>query len=357
MPDRPDPLLLSRRHALTLGGAAAASLAWPGFRRARADQAAQTQPAAALPYPNPRLQGAGYYRLSLGDVEVTLLSDGSFPFSPTHPTIGTNTTEANVRKALHDAFIPFDHVLGHVNALLINTGKRLILIDTGCGNPFGPTTGALRFHLTRLGADTRDIDTVVITHLHPDHIGGLITNAGTSWLPKARFVMHQDERAFWSANAPDLSKSGIPAQMQGFITGSAQTALQNIAGRLDLLSDKRTQLDPALAAYHTPGHTPGHLVLGLYGDAGQFGYMADLIHFAPVQFANPGWHIAFDTDPVQAADTRQRILAYYAEKRKPVSGAHLPFPAVGHVKNDGDAFAYVPVVWQWNPEASAPYQA
>ncbi|MEM1109856.1 MAG: MBL fold metallo-hydrolase [Planctomycetota bacterium] len=348
---RPDQPALTRRQALGLGGAAAAAALAPA-RPAAAEHHATIKPAPEL------TQGNGFYRLSLGDVEVTLLSDGSFPFSPAHPTIGTNASQEEVHAALRNAFVPSDHVLGHVNTLLINTGDRLMLIDAGCGETFGPTTGKLREHLSRIGADAGDIDLVVLTHLHLDHVGGLTTDDKADWLPKAKFVMHEAEQAFWSADAPDLSKSGVPEVMRPVLAGVAKTALANIPDdRLELLSEKRTQLDDALAAYHTPGHTPGHLVLGLYGEAGQFGYLADLIHFAPVQFAHPDWHIAFDTDPVEAAATRRRILEYYVEKRKPVAGAHLPFPGVGHVRAAGDVFEYVPAVWQWDTNASAPYQS
>ncbi|MEM9916344.1 MAG: MBL fold metallo-hydrolase [Planctomycetota bacterium] len=341
---------LTRRQALGLGTAAAAAALAPATRVRADDHAA---PVNAEPQLS---QGAGYYRLNLGGVEVTLLSDGSFPFDPA--AIGTNADPEQVNAALHHAFVPRDHILGQVNTLLINTGQRLILIDAGCGNSFGPTTGKLREHLTRLGADPGDIDLVVLSHLHVDHIGGLITDAGIDWLPNAKFVMHQAERDFWAAESPDLSKTGVPEEMWGFFVDVAQAAINNIpADRLELVTDKRTQLDDALAVYHTPGHTPGHLVAGLYGEAGQFGYLADLIHFAPVQFAHPDWHIAFDTDPVEAAGTRKRILEYYAKERKPVAGAHLPFPGVGHVRAAGDAFEYVPVVWQWDPAASAPYQS
>ena len=348
---------LTRRQALGLGGAAAAAALTPATRVAAEHHVTVLSETLGEPAPE-LIQGSGFYRLSLGGVEVTLLSDGSFPFEPSHPTIGTNASQEEVHAAFREAFVPADHVLGHVNALLVNSGDRLMLIDTGCGEAFGPTTGKLREHLARIGADTGDIDLVVITHLHPDHVGGLITGEGIGWLPKAKFVMHEAERAFWAAEAPDLSKSGVPGEMRAVLTGVAKGALANLpADRLELVSEKRTQLDDALAVYHTPGHTPGHLVAGLYGEAGQFGYLADLIHFAPVQFGRPDWHIAFDTDPVEAAATRRRILEYYVKERKPVAGAHLPFPGVGHVRAKGDAFEYVPVVWQWDPEASAPYQS
>ena len=97
--------------------------------------------------------------------------------------------------------------------LLVNTGDNLALVDTGCGEAFGSTTGKLRTHLARVGADPGDIDTVVLTHLHPDHAAGLITDAGIGWLPKATFLMHEAEERFWSAPSPDLSKSGVPQEM------------------------------------------------------------------------------------------------------------------------------------------------
>ncbi|MEM6394476.1 MAG: MBL fold metallo-hydrolase [Planctomycetota bacterium] len=348
MTDQP---ALSRRQALTFaaGSVAAAATLAPRTALAHPTTAPATQPTTT--------QGAGYYRLSLGNVEITVLGDGTFPFEPAHPTIGTNASEADFLQALDDAFVPHDHVTGHVNALLINTGKRLILIDVGCGQAFGPTVGFLRKHLAALGASTADIDTVVITHLHPDHIGGLLTDAGTSWLPNARFVMHEAEQAFWSADTPDVSKMGVPDDMKTGVTNAAKAALKVIGDKLDLISDKRTQIDPALALYHCPGHTPGHTLAGLYGDAGQFGYMADLIHFPAVQFAHPDWHIAFDADPEQAADTRKRVLDYYVKSRKPLSGSHLPFPGVGHIAKHHDAYAYVPAIWQYDPTASAHYQA
>ncbi|MEO1237483.1 MAG: MBL fold metallo-hydrolase, partial [Planctomycetota bacterium] len=355
----PATATLTRRQALGLGTAAAAAGLVPAAH-AVADDHLSTPATIRDPSADPAaFQGAGFYRLSLGDVEITVLNDGWFPIEPAHPTIGANVSADEVHGALRHAFVPADRVIGHINTLLVNTGERLILLDVGCGDTFGPTNGRLRDHLARAGAEPGDIDLVVLTHLHLDHVGGLATADGIDWLPNATFVMHEAERGFWSADTPDFSKSGVPESRIPTVVDVAQTALRNIpSDRLELVRDKRTQLDDALAVYHAPGHTPGHLVAGLYGEAGQFGFLSDLVVVPDLQFRYPGWHYGFDTDPVESADTRQRILKYYADHRRPVAGSHLTFPGVGHVRAepDTDGFAYVPAVWRWDPDASAAYQ-
>ena len=162
---------LSRRGMLTMAGAA---LAAPML--ARADD-----PVAAADFDliaDRQLQGAGFYRRKIGTFDVAVVSDGTFPFAPPFPTFGQNAGEEKVKAALEREFIKYENTLGHVNTLLVKTGKDVVLVDTGCGTLFGPTTGKLLSRLANAGVDAEAVTAVVITHAHGDHVGGLLGPAG-----------------------------------------------------------------------------------------------------------------------------------------------------------------------------------
>ncbi|MEM9295787.1 MAG: MBL fold metallo-hydrolase [Planctomycetota bacterium] len=288
----------------------------------------------------------GVFTFDVESIRVSVIHDGWFPFQPAHPTIGTNAPAEEVHQALWDNFIPPGEAIGDVHAVVIQTGDRLVLVDTGCGAAFGPNAGNLLSHLRTFGAEPGDVDTLVLTHLHPDHVGGLFVEPNTTWLPKARLVLHEAEHAFWIGE-PDFAKSGVPDAMRPAMTQAARGALQFFEGRTDLANERFTPIAPGLELRHIPGHTPGHCGIEISDEKASAFFVADLIHCAPVQFAHPDWHIAFDTDPERAADTRVRVLDEAASGRTLVFGSHLPFPALGHVKKTGDEqYDWRPAIWR-----------
>lgn len=339
---------LSRRQALlTAGGALIGA---PALARvARGDERASSQiGAGGTALADSIMQGAGVYRRSVGDILVCLISDGTFPMTPPFPTFGANAGEEQVRAALEHAFIRPEATLGHVNTLLIRSGDDVVLVDTGCGALFGPSTGKLVAHLANAGVQPRDVTVVVLTHLHPDHIGGLLGPTGVELFPSAQYLVHEAERAFWAGGNPDFSKSGVPEAMRASMAQGAAGLLKAMEPRLKLIGDQNLRIAEGVQAVAAPGHTPGHIGLHVTGGrADQLLYIADAVHHHAIVMPNPDWYVAFDTDRDAAVAARRALLDMAASEKLLVSGAHLPFPGFGHVRKNGSGYDWVPVVWEW----------
>jgi glyoxylase-like metal-dependent hydrolase (beta-lactamase superfamily II) len=290
-------------------------------------------------------QGAGFYKFKIGDIEAALVSDGSFLFAPPYPLFGANATKEKVDEALKAAFVSPEHVPAQVNTLLLRVGKEIVLIDSGCGNAFGPTTGKLLPNLAAAGVQPDEVTVVIVTHAHPDHVCGL-HNSGKPVFRNARYFAHKDEIAFWTAPHVDLSRSTAPAEMKKGLVNEAVWAFKAMEGKLEPFENKKRIIE-GIEIVAAPGHTPGHSGLLIASGDSQLLYVTDAAHHAAINFAHPDWHVAFDADPVEAAKSRRALLDRAAADRVLVSGAHLPFPAVGHVRAKDNAFEWVPAVWEW----------
>jgi glyoxylase-like metal-dependent hydrolase (beta-lactamase superfamily II) len=310
----------SRRDALKWAGAAgvAGALSLPAVAEA------QTKPAAAAA----SLHGAGFYKTQVGDLELIVVSDGHFMFSPPEAVFGSNVGKAAVHQALEEAFVSPKEVIAHLNTLLIRTPSDLVLVDTGSGGKMGPTTGKLQAHLANAGIKPTDITAVLLTHAHPDHFGGLSKQA----FPNAEFLIAQTEYDFWTGDNPDLSKSGLPIDARpGMVSMTSKLLKDNTWTKFD----GEKEIKPKIRVIPAPGGT------------NQFYYVTDAAHHFAINLPHPDYYVAFDVNPEQAIETRKTILDRAAADKLLVAGAHLPFPAVGHVKKTGDAFAWVPAVWKW----------
>ena len=335
----PDAHLLSRRFAFKVAGLAGATVALRD-RIAVADAPA-TKP-AALP------QGAGFYRTHVGEFEVTVISDGGLPQSPPFPTWGANAGKEAVEAALRDAFIDPADMVGQVNALLVRNGTGpYTLIDTGTGKLFGPGLGFVKSNLAAAGVSADDIATVVFTHLHPDHAGGAIGDGGPVF-PRAKYLVHKAERDFWAGEKPDFSKCGASEELVAMVTGAAKKVLAALGPVLQTFDGPEHEIAPGIVAQHLPGHTPGHCGIRLTSGDAKLLYLADSAHSAVLSFGHPDWHLTFDTDRDAGVATRKAVYAKVAEERLLISGAHLPFPSLGHLKKAGDGFDYVPTPWRWS---------
>lgn len=322
---------VSRRRALQ---AVAAGGLLSMFAGARPAVAALRQD---QPLPDADLQGAGFYRTNVGDIELTLISDGGFSMVPGQlfPKVGS----ADIESAAKSAHISAQQVAGHVNSLLIRTGGDVVLIDAGCGNAFGPAAGKLVRNLARAGVKPADVTHVVITHAHPDHIGGI------GAFSSSKVFISEPELKFWRNGAP-MPDSLLPDDFRQGMTAGANAAIDSLGDRLAAVA-AGAEVAPGVSLIPAFGHTPGHVAVRVASGAEQFIYLTDAVHLPALQWQHPEWHVLFDADPAMAAATRKKILDMVSADGVRVAGAHLPFPAIGFVDRSGDRFAWVPEIWTW----------
>jgi glyoxylase-like metal-dependent hydrolase (beta-lactamase superfamily II) len=283
-----------------------------------------------------KTQAPGYYRLMLGDFEVTALSDGTLPLPLA--SILTNTTPAKTNAALERAHLK-DPVETSVNAYLVNTGTRLVLIDAGAGNLFGPTLGNLVANLKAAGYEPEQVDEIYITHLHGDHVGGLVAGDQREF-PNAVVRADRRDADFWlsQANMDRATADDKPA-----FAGAMASLNPYVAADRFKPFDGDTELVPGVRAVAARGHTPGHTIYVVDSNGQKLALWGDLMHVAAVQFAEPGVTIKFDTDSRAAAAERRKAYADAAKNGYRVGAAHIPFPGLGYVRAEGKGYAWLPV--------------
>ncbi len=286
--------------------------------------------------PMVKTQAPGYYRIMLGEFEVTAISDGTVKL-PVKDLL--NAPSAKVDAALQKNFISHP-VETSVNAYLINTGSKLVLVDTGAAGLFGPTLGNLLANLKAAGYQPEQVDEIYITHMHPDHVGGLM-NGNAMAFPNATLRIDKADTDFWLDEA---KMKAAPKDAQGFFQGAMASVNPYVAAGKLKTFEGGTELVPGIKALAAHGHTAGHTVYAVESKGEKLMLWGDLMHVAAVQFDDPSVTIKFDTETKAAA--RQRVKAYTdaAKNGYLVGGAHLAFPGMGHVrKAAGKGFTWVPV--------------
>ena len=286
--------------------------------------------------PQVKTQATGYFRMMLGDFEVTALSDGTVAL-PVDKLL-TGTTAAKTQKTLARSFLkaPLDT---SVNGYLVNTGTKLVLIDTGAAGLFGPTLGNLITNLKAAGYQPEQVDEIYITHMHADHVGGLMA-ADKLAFPNANVRADKHDADFWLSQA-NLDKA--PADAKGFFQGAMASLNPYVAAGKFKPFDGDTELVPGIRAVATRGHTPGHSIYKVESQGQTLVLWGDLMHVAAVQFAEPGVTIQFDTDSKSAAVQRKRAYAEAAKNGYLVGSAHISFPGLGHLRVLGKGYEWLPV--------------
>ena len=267
----------------------------------------------------------GVARRAVGDSEIVALLDGRIALQP---ELFAGASDDDIA-----ALIAGDAVDGYINAFVVVTPNGTVMIDAGAGAAIGPSAGKLLARLEAAGVDPSDIGTLYVTHLHPDHIGGLV-GEGAFALPNAEMVLHERERAFWFDDEM-MAQSGEDAA-PFFL--AARAAVESFGERVATFSG--STVPGPLEAMELFGHTPGHTGFTLADGDDALLLWGDIVHAPAVQFPRPEVTIAFDVDPPEAEATRQRVLDMTATDGVAVGGMHLVFPALGTVTRSGNAYAF-----------------
>ncbi len=307
-----------------LAGCALAVLAAAGLSLTTARAAA----------PLVKSQAPGYYRMMLGDFEITALSDGTFPLKVSE--VITGIAPKDLEAALSRSFLG-DTIEESVNGFLVNTGSKLVLIDTGAGVYFGPTLGKLLANLKASGYRPDQVDEIYITHMHNDHIGGLVLD-GKAAFPNAIVRANQKEADYWLSKA---ARDAAPKDAQDDFDAAMKAVQPYVAaGRFKPFSGEAT-LVPGIRALPSPGHTPGHTLYLAESKGQTLMFWGDTMHVAALQFPDPSLTDRYDADTGAGTAQRQKIFADVAAHRYWIAGAHLSFPGLGHLRAAGTGYVYV----------------
>jgi glyoxylase-like metal-dependent hydrolase (beta-lactamase superfamily II) len=320
-----DKVSFSRRGLLT-GASAIAAAGTLGLGSSPA-QAYAPMPTDQAPY---------LYRFKLGDSQATIVSDGILPLGD--PTANfSNITKEEIQKELRDNYLPLDKIVLQQNVLVLNQGGKTIVFDTGMGGLklFGPTTGQLMKTLRQAGIQPKDVDAVVMSHAHIDHCGGVMADDGTRNFPNAQLYITQADYDFWT----DQQKVGEKGKVFW------ETASKNLVpnrDRIHFIRDGEEFL-PGGQAILAPGHTVGHTIFMITSGNQKLCYIGDLAHHPVLLLEHPLTQFAYDTDPVQSAQSRVKMLTMLADDRVPLLAYHFAWPGIGNVGKQGEGFRYYPM--------------
>lgn len=324
---------LSRRHLLVGTALAAASTALP-------------MPAAQAAAPQSGQQGPGFYRFKVGDYEVTAVNDGTW-FLKLNPGFVRNAEIGDVQKALSAAFLPTDVIPIPFTTLIVNTGSKLIALDTGTGGQMAamaPQAGTLAVNLAAAGIDPKAVDAVYISHFHPDHINGIKAKDNSLFFPNASINVPAAEWAFWM---DDSNMGKAPEAQQGSFK-NARRIFGDVAAKVQRF-DSGKEVEPGITSIAAPGHTPGHTAYAINSGNQSLLYLADVTNNPWLFVRNPQWQAMFDMDGNQAAETRKMLLDRAASDKMRAHGYHWPFPASGYITKTATGYDLMPAMWQPAP--------
>jgi glyoxylase-like metal-dependent hydrolase (beta-lactamase superfamily II) len=326
---------ISRRTVFAAAGAAAMTGAMTGALSGSLDlglvSAANAQGAASA-------QAPGFYRMKIGDTIVTAINDG-FARRPLEGFI-RNAELSDVQKAMGAAFLPTDQITIPFTTLVVQTGGKLILLDTGNGDSGAPTSGRWMANFRAAGFDPANVDTVIFSHFHGDHINGFRLKDGTSPFTKAEVHVPAPEWAFWMS---DERMAAAPDAMKGAFS-NVRRVFAPIAANVKQYTPG-AEVAPGITSVAAFGHTPGHCTFVIASGSAKMMFMADTTNVPALFVRNPDWSAVFDMDADAARATRRRMLDMAATDKIQVAFYHAPFPANGFIAKSGNGFELVPVSW------------
>ncbi len=302
-----------------LAGLAATLFAAPAFAAA---------PMVKTPAP-------GYFRMMLGDFEITAVSDGTVDLPV--DTLLQGVKPAALTAALGKSFLK-SPLETSVNTFLVNTGSKLVLIDAGAAGLFGPTLGKFVANLKAAGYQPEQIDEIYVTHMHSDHVGGLVAS-GQRVFPNAVVRAQKQESDYWLSQA-NMDKN--PANAKGF-QGAMMSLNPYVGADKFKAFEGDVELVPGISSHSGKGHTPGHATYVVESKGQKLVLIGDLIHVGAVQFDHPEVTIGFDSDPKTAAAERRQAFDAAARAGHLVGASHLQFPGIGHLRKDGKGYDFIPV--------------
>jgi glyoxylase-like metal-dependent hydrolase (beta-lactamase superfamily II) len=315
---------LSRR---ALVGAAASALAAPAGPAAAAARTAGKE----VP---------GVYRFKIGSYEVTALYDGIW-YRPIGDQFIRNAPFAEVERALDAAFMPHDKLATPFTTLIVNTGSKLVLIDTGTGGQIAPSAGMVAANLAAAGISPRAVDHIVISHFHPDHINGIKDKNNALLFPHAEIMVPAAEWAYWM---DDANLNAAPADLK-LTFRNQRRVFADIEKRVTRFEPGK-EVAPGIEALAAAGHTPGHTVFAIHSGGQSLLVLGDTAQHPAIFARHPDWQAAFDIDGDAAVATRKALFDRAAADRMLVTGYHFPFPACGHLFKTATGYDFVPAEWQ-----------
>lgn len=284
-----------------------------------------------------------HWRYRIGGFEITVISDSEAFIDGPFPLIGANGTEEDVHRLMRDNLLPEARYQPGFSPTIVNTGREVVLFDTGNGeNGFvpRPNGGWLARELAPAGFKPEDITVVVLSHGHPDHVGGIV-DGGKPLFPNARYVIGQIEYDYW---APEGKHSGDLEKMAAVFRANTHAVTEKFT-----FLKPGNDVVPGIRAVAAYGHTPGHLNFLIESEGQAIYFWGDCAHHQVASLARPDWHCVFDIDNEQGAETRKRVYDMLATDRLPVIGYHMPFPSVGYVeRRDASAYRWLPHSYQLN---------
>jgi len=326
---------LTRRQMLVGTAAAAFATAIP---------LAASSPVGAAAPPVGR-QAPGFYRYKVGSIEVTVVADGINRLPITDGFV-LNAKKDEVNAALAAAFMEKDVFVAPYNPIVVNTGAKLAVIDTGTGEAAYSTSqganGQFLINLAAAGIDANTVDTVIISHYHGDHINGLLKIANSLAFPNAEILVPAPEHKYWMDDG-EMSRASTP-RIEGLFKNVRRVMRGEVLNRLRTYEWDQ-EVIPGVTAVGTPGHSPGHTSHIVTSGTNMVYVQGDLTH-APFLFVrNPGWHPFFDHDPNRAEATRRKVYDMLVAEKMLVQGIHYPFPALAHVEKTATGYREIPVAW------------